>query len=92
MALQIALHSLRIFSGFVCTRFVPSAVSLMLYQDAIEPHFLVALALPHLPPPFPSLIINGLKYLHMGGFFLDDLAGLLFGLGVCVVVGGMLDR
>jgi len=76
MTLQIALHSIRIFSGF----------------DAIEPPFLVSLALPHLPPPFPSLILNGLKYIHMCGFFLDDLAGLLFGLGVCVAVGGMLDR
>jgi len=76
MALQIALHSLRIFSGF----------------DEIQPPFLLTLALPHLPPPFPSLILNGLKYVQMGGFFLDDLAGLLLGLGFCVAVGGMLDR
>lgn len=65
---------------------------LIFFKDNIEPPFLVTLALPHLPPPLPQLILNGLKYLRMGGSFLDDLAGLLFGLGVCVVVGDMLDR
>jgi hypothetical protein len=70
--LQIALHSVRIFSGF----------------DAIQPPMLLALALPHLPSPFPSIITNGLKYLQMGGLFLDDLAGLIVGVGFLILLAG----
>ncbi|KII94450.1 hypothetical protein PLICRDRAFT_50417 [Plicaturopsis crispa FD-325 SS-3] len=70
ITLEIAFHSLRIFSGF----------------DAVAPPMLLSLALPYLPPPLPSIITNGLKYLQMGSLFLDDLAGLVFGLGVIVLV------
>ncbi|KAJ3501345.1 hypothetical protein NLJ89_g9376 [Agrocybe chaxingu] len=74
--LQIILHSLRIFSGF----------------DAVQPPALLALALPHLPPPFPSLIVNALKYAQMGGAFLDDLAGLVVGVGFVVYFSGWVGR
>ncbi|KIM81713.1 hypothetical protein PILCRDRAFT_821063 [Piloderma croceum F 1598] len=76
LTLQILLHSLRIFSGI----------------DAPRPHPLLSLALPHLPRPFPSLIINALSYWKMAGFFLDDLAGLIVGVGLCVAIGGLVDR
>jgi len=66
--LQIALHSLRIFSGF----------------DSVQPPMLLAIALPHLPPPFPSIIVNSLKYMQMGSLFLDDLASLVVGIGSIV--------
>jgi hypothetical protein len=46
---------------------------------------LLALALPHLPPPFPSIIVNGLKYFQMGSIFLDDLASLVVGIGFIVL-------
>ncbi|GLB36710.1 hypothetical protein LshimejAT787_0309970 [Lyophyllum shimeji] len=72
--LQIVLHSVRIFSGF----------------DAVQPPTLLALALPHLPPPLPSVIVNGLKYLQMGSLFLDDLSGLIVGLGFIVLFSGWL--
>ncbi|KAG6840519.1 hypothetical protein C0991_006192 [Blastosporella zonata] len=72
--LQIVLHSVRIFSGF----------------DAVQPPTLLAIALPHLPPPLPSTIVNGMKYLQMGSLFLDDLAGLLVGLGFIVWFSGWL--
>lgn len=49
---------------------------------------LLSLVLPHLPPPFPSIIINGLKYLQMAGAFLDDLAGLVVGIGFIVLFAG----
>ncbi|PPQ98967.1 hypothetical protein CVT24_003463 [Panaeolus cyanescens] len=70
--LQIALHSLRIFSGY----------------NAVQPPTLLALALPHLPPPIPSLIINSLKYVQMGSLFLDDLAVIVVGLGFLVYFAG----
>ncbi|KAF9007933.1 hypothetical protein BDQ17DRAFT_179026 [Cyathus striatus] len=66
--LQIALHSLRIFSGFA----------------KVQPPTLLAFALPHLPPPFPSIIVNSLKYLQMGSLFLDDLSGLIVGIGLVI--------
>ncbi|KAG6886558.1 hypothetical protein C0992_003383 [Termitomyces sp. T32_za158] len=72
MTLQIALHSVRIFSGF----------------DAVQPPTLLAFVLPHLPPPLPSIIVNGLKYLQMGSLFLDDLAGLLVGIGFIIMFSG----
>lgn len=71
--LQIILHSLRIFSGF----------------DAVQPPALLALALPHLPPPFPSVIMNAMKYMQMGSLFLDDLAGLVVGIGFIVYFAGL---
>ncbi|RDB24603.1 hypothetical protein Hypma_008217 [Hypsizygus marmoreus] len=72
--LQIVLHSVRIFSGF----------------DAVQPPTLLAIALPHLPPPLPSVIVNALKYLQMGSLFLDDLSGLIVGLGFIVMFSGWL--
>lgn len=72
--LQIVLHSLRIFSGF----------------DAVQPPTLIALALPHLPPTVSSIIMNTLKYLQMGSLFLDDLSGLVVGLGFIVFFSGWL--
>ncbi|KAG7090635.1 hypothetical protein E1B28_009737 [Marasmius oreades] len=75
MALQIALHSTRIFNGF----------------DAAQPPALLAMVLPHLPPPFPSLIVNGLKYIHMGSTLLDDLAILAVGTGFVIWIAGLLS-
>ncbi|KAF8898330.1 hypothetical protein BD779DRAFT_1483383 [Infundibulicybe gibba] len=70
--LQIILHSLRIFSGF----------------DTVKPPTMLGFILPHLPPPFPSLILNGLKYMQMGSLFLDDIATLVVGFGFIVLVAG----
>ncbi|KAF9261917.1 hypothetical protein L218DRAFT_960874 [Marasmius fiardii PR-910] len=75
MTLQIALHSTRIFYGF----------------DTPEPPTLLALVLPHLPPPFPSLIVNGLKYIQMGSTLLDDLAILAVGTGFVIWIAGLLS-
>ncbi|KAK7041789.1 hypothetical protein VNI00_009078 [Paramarasmius palmivorus] len=73
MSLQIALHSTRIFKGF----------------DAPRLPTLLAMALPHIPPPFPSIIVNGLKYLQMGSILLDDLAILAVGTGLIIWVAGL---
>ncbi|KNZ82132.1 hypothetical protein J132_07716 [Termitomyces sp. J132] len=70
--LQLVLHSVRIFSGF----------------DTVQPPTLLAIVLPHLPPPLPSIIVNGIKYFQMGSLFLDDLAGLLVGIGFIVMFSG----
>lgn len=47
---------------------------------------LLSLALPHLPSPLPSIILNGMKYLQIGSIFVDDIAVLLFGIGVLIWV------
>ncbi|KAI0935601.1 hypothetical protein AcV5_003983 [Taiwanofungus camphoratus] len=72
--LTLVLHSWRIFSEV----------------DAPQPPMLLSLALPHLPPPIPSLITNGLMYLRIAGVFLDDIAGLLVGIGLLVWIAGWL--
>ncbi|ESK95560.1 hypothetical protein Moror_12634 [Moniliophthora roreri MCA 2997] len=73
MSLQIGLHSTRIFYGF----------------DNPQLPTLLAMALPHIPPPFPSIIVNGLKYLQMGSILLDDLAILTVGTGLIIWVAGL---
>ena len=45
---------------------------------------LLALALPHLPPPLPAIITNGMKYLQIGGVFLDDVSALIVGTGFLI--------
>ncbi|KAG9310382.1 hypothetical protein JVU11DRAFT_9517 [Chiua virens] len=70
MTLQVMLHSLRIFSG----------------HDEVRPPALVSLALPHLPSPLPSLIMHTLRYFRMGGAFLNDIAAIVFGIGVIILV------
>ncbi|KAJ7058812.1 hypothetical protein C8F01DRAFT_282567 [Mycena amicta] len=68
VTLELALHSLRIFSGF----------------DAFRPPTLLALVLPSLPAPIPSIIVHGMKYFQMGSMFLDDVAAVIVGLGLVI--------
>ena len=49
---------------------------------------LLALALPHLPPLIRAIILNGLTYMQIGEILLDDIAGLLVGVGLIVWVAG----
>lgn len=71
-----------------CFKSSNGPLHLIRVQDAVQPPTLLAFALPHLPPPLPSLIVNGLKYLQMGSLFLDDLSGLVVGLGFIVWFSG----
>ncbi|KAG1809858.1 uncharacterized protein HD556DRAFT_8907 [Suillus plorans] len=72
MTVQVVLHSIRISTG----------------NNQVQPPVLLALALPHLPPPFPSIITNGLRYIRMGGAILDDLSAVVFGIGMVVLIAG----
>ncbi|KAJ3524794.1 hypothetical protein NMY22_g10852 [Coprinellus aureogranulatus] len=72
MTIEVMLHSVQIFTG----------------SNAVQPPSLLALALPHIPPPFPSIIMNSLKYIKMISFFLDDIAGVIVGLGFIVYFSG----
>ncbi|KAJ3723939.1 hypothetical protein EV361DRAFT_892721 [Lentinula raphanica] len=74
ITLEIALYSIRIFYGF----------------DTVQPPMLLAMALPHLPPPLPSVIINGMKYLQLASILLDDLAILTVGVGFFICIAGFL--
>ncbi|KAG6874132.1 hypothetical protein C0995_005548 [Termitomyces sp. Mi166 len=56
--------------------------------DTAQPPTLLTFVLPHLPPPLPSVIVNAFKYLQMGSLFLDDLAGLLVGIGFIIMFSG----
>ncbi|RPD70841.1 hypothetical protein L226DRAFT_562663 [Lentinus tigrinus ALCF2SS1-7] len=68
--LALVLHTWRIFTRL----------------DPIQPPMLLSFALPHLPPPLPAVITNGLKYLQIGGVFLDDISALIVGLGFLIWV------
>ncbi|KAF9523651.1 hypothetical protein CPB83DRAFT_898597 [Crepidotus variabilis] len=76
------------FSVYVTLQLVLHSAHYFLGLDAIALPSLFQLALPSLPPPFPSLIVNSLKYIKMGSMFLDDLSGLLVGLGFVIWMSG----
>jgi hypothetical protein len=88
--LEIILHSMRFFAGFVChpISFSTSSTLNQWFPGCRTTTSIVALALPHLPPPFPSIIINSLKYLQMGSLFLDDLSGIVVGIGFIIYFSG----
>jgi hypothetical protein len=50
-------------------------------QDSTQPPLLLALALPHLPKPLPSIIMYGLRYLQILGTLVDDLAAAVVAMG-----------
>lgn len=62
--------------------------SFIFIQDAPQLPTLLAIALPQLPPPLPSLITNGVAYLKIGSVFLDDIAALVVGIGLFIWVAG----
>ncbi|KAK0463891.1 uncharacterized protein EV420DRAFT_1520601 [Desarmillaria tabescens] len=66
--IQIVLHSTRIFVG----------------TDAAPLPFLLNMAVPLLPPQLSSTIVYGWKYISLFSMLLDDLAGLIVGLGFIV--------
>lgn len=94
VSLELALHSLHIFSGLVRrypANICPKARSLCFpSQNTTQPPMLLMLALPHLPKPLPTLVLTGLKYIQMGSTLLDDIAAVLVALGLLVAVSGWL--
>jgi GET complex subunit GET2 len=51
---------------------------------------MLQLALPSLPPPVPSLVLNGFKYSQIVGVLFDDLAGVVVGIGFVVWVASLI--
>ncbi|KAI0307399.1 hypothetical protein B0F90DRAFT_1828361 [Multifurca ochricompacta] len=76
ISLELAFHSMRIFSGF----------------DSTQPPMLLSLALPHLPKPFPSVIIHGLKYLQLAGTLADDLAAAVVAFGLFIAASNVYEN
>lgn len=88
LTLQLTLHSLRIFTRNVRPGVESISCQTDAHQDRVALPGIVSFALPHLPPPIPSLIVNGAKYYTMLGMLLDDIAALVFALGVVVWIHG----
>ncbi|KAJ3551164.1 hypothetical protein NM688_g4873 [Phlebia brevispora] len=66
--LTLVLHTWRIFQGL----------------DPVRPPMILSLALQYMPPSLSSLILNIMKYLQIGNVFIDDVAALIFGMGVLI--------
>ena len=64
---------------------------LPLPQNPVQPPAMLAMALPMLPPTLSFVITNGLSYLRMFGSLLDDLAGLLVGVGLLTVLASWIS-
>lgn len=75
IALELALQSARILSGL----------------DDVRPPLVVQMALPSLPPPLPSIILNGYKYSQILGVLLDDIAGIIVGIGFAVWIASIIS-
>src|ERR1700722_86563 len=75
VTLQLIPFSLRIFPASVRLLFFLKSWDRLIHydKDAVEPGALLSTVLPLLPPPFHSLIVNGLGCLQMFNLFLDDL-------------------
>lgn len=43
-----------------------------------------------LPPTLRTIIVTGLKYLQIGSVFLDDIAGLLLGIGLLIYIASLI--
>jgi len=90
MTFEVVLHSIQIFTGAVCLFCVRHKSLLNQFlQNSVQPPSLLAMVLPQLPPPIPSVVINSLKYIRMGSMFLDDVAGIIVGLGFIVYFSGL---
>lgn len=61
-----------------------------LEQNPTQLPQLVALVVPHLPAQFASIIVNMFTYIGMVGLLLDDIAGLVLGVGIIVWASGLL--
>jgi hypothetical protein len=68
VSLELALHSMRIFSGF----------------DSVQLPMLLSLALPYLPKPLSSTIVHGFGYMQLAGAILDDLAVAVVAIGLFI--------
>lgn len=68
VSLELALHSIRIFSG----------------SDSAQLPMLLSLALPYLPKPFPSIIMHGFGYMQLAGAILNDLAAAVVAIGLFI--------
>ena len=51
-----------------------------------------AIVIRHLPPTISLVLLSGLKYVRMGGTFLDDVAGAIVGLGFVVWVSRWITK
>ncbi|EJD04501.1 uncharacterized protein FOMMEDRAFT_155641 [Fomitiporia mediterranea MF3/22] len=74
------------FWAFVTLQLILHSIQLFTKADPIQPPTLLAMALPILPPQWRSLVTNVLVYLRMIGILLDDVAGVVVGVGVLIWV------
>ncbi len=85
MSLELALHSIRIFSGVVSVHLLLRLILIESdFQESSRPPMLLSLALPYLPKPFASVITYGFGYLQLAGAILDDLAAAVVGIGLLI--------
>ncbi|THH04801.1 hypothetical protein EW145_g5262 [Phellinidium pouzarii] len=82
------VHPVPFFWAFSTLQLVLHSAQIFMKSNSIQPPTLLALALPHLPPIVHSIVMNTLTYIQMGGMLLDDLAGLVVGVGVLVWLAG----
>jgi len=73
VTLQLVLHSTQLLTGL----------------NPIQIPSIVGLALPHLPANISAIVMNVLTYARMGNMFLNDIAGIVFGMGLFIFISSL---
>ncbi|KAH7330617.1 hypothetical protein B0J17DRAFT_158042 [Rhizoctonia solani] len=81
---SFGIHPMPFILVFITLQLILHSLSIFYNPTPIEPTGIFGMIVPHLPQPFPSIIIHSMKYLKLGGVLLDDLSIVIFILGITV--------
>jgi hypothetical protein len=79
------------FAAFITLELILQSARILGGLDDVRPPVVVQMALLSLPQPIPSLIMNCYKYSQILGVLLDDIAGVIVGIGFSVWLANMIS-
>ena len=78
------MHSTRLFTGLVGLLHPVRPPAEPFAQEKTRLPALLGMAMPVLPPHIASIVVNGYKYIGLFSMLLDDVAAIVFGIGLFV--------
>ncbi|KAB5593529.1 Transmembrane protein [Ceratobasidium theobromae] len=89
---SFGVHPMPFILAFITMQLVLHSLSVFYDPIVFEPTGILGMVIPHLPQPFPSLIMHSMKYLKLGGALLDDLSIVIFIFGATVWLASLSGR
>lgn len=83
---SFGVHPMPFILVFVTLQLILHSLSIFYDPTPTAPTGILGMVIPHLPQPFPSIIIHSMKYLKLGGALLDDLSIVIFIFGLTVFI------